>query len=642
MKQRFLACVLAMAAAPALAEEAAGGDGFLPRDIGYVSVLDHGAVPDDGKDDTAAIRAAIEEAIETSESRYATPRMVYLPIGTYLVSDTLQTRVGTGGWSKGWRSGSILRGQDERRTILKLADNHRDFQDANKPKPVLMTGSENPVDSVGGGNQAFRHGIMNLTVDVGSGNPGAVGIDFLVHNRGTVEQVTIRSSDPDHAGRFGLNMSRSWPGPGLIQDVTIEGFDHGVNMGSHTQYGMVFENLTVRNQREAGVYSKANPLHLRGLTSENDVPAVVLKENRLITITDAHLAGGGSDTAAIELGGKAFLSNVSIAGYGTAIDVTSREDNDLPLGSDEMTIAEWTSHEANTSFDSADASLNLDAPATPRFHSDDPADWANVEDFGATPSGGEDDSEGIQAAIDSGKAIVYLPNGSYTLSDTLLVRGSTKLILGGQASLGRGDDFPDDKPLVEYVGKSGEATTMEHVWLSGRVEHSGGGDFAIRHGDFRGGGGFVNRGNGAGDSFLDDVIFDKATKGTRLTIRDGGRVFGRQVNIEFAGGPYILNDGGTLWLHSYKTEGQDMVLRTINGGTTELLGGFIYPLRKPAAGTVMIEVVDSDFSGAFQTNGGTFPILVRETRGGVTRDFTSGDALSRGGSRLVPLYLGHD
>ena len=44
----------------------------------------------------------------------------------------------------------------------------------------------------GGGNQAFRHLIANLTVDVGARNPGAIGIDYIANNVGALCDAGLR------------------------------------------------------------------------------------------------------------------------------------------------------------------------------------------------------------------------------------------------------------------------------------------------------------------------------------------------------------------------------------------------------------------------------------------------------------------
>ncbi len=371
--------------------------------------------------------------------------------------------------------------------------------------------------------------------------------------------------------------------------------------------------------------------------------AVRLNGSRAQSITESSLTGGSSGASAIvSNGAKVFLNDTTAGGYGTFVNDTSSANNDLAMSGSTSAVDEWTSNTPKTEFASAATSLDLDAPDTPRFHSGDPADWANVTDYGASTSGGGDDYAGIQAAIDSGKSVVYLPNGSYSLSQTLKIRGNVKLIIGGHSSLGRGSGFPSGQPTVSYEGSAGQTTVMEHFWVNGQVQHNGAGTFAMRHVDITGG--YINTASGTGDMFFEDAIVnDGQTNGLPdLHVAHPQRVFARQLNTEFGDGPYIVNDGGTFWAHGLKTEGQTRAIRTINGGTTEILGGFFYPLSTVASGTVLIESIDSRFSGNFQTNFLTFPILVRETRDGVTLDFTHSEALKRGNQALVPLYIGYE
>ena len=53
---------------------------------------------------------------------------------------------------------------------------------------------------------------------------------------------------------------------------------------------------------------------------------------------------------------------------------------------------------------------------TPEVPWDDPKTWANVDDFGADPTGKADSAAAIQKAMDSGATTVFLP-GSYNLRD---------------------------------------------------------------------------------------------------------------------------------------------------------------------------------------------------------------------------------
>ncbi len=128
-----------------------------PRDARVINVLDFGATPNDSTDDTAAIQKAIVKALD-NQNRYAFPPFIFIPKGTYLLSDTLSSRVRQGGWSDGWLAGMILMGESRSQTILKLKNNLPAFANPSKPKPVIMTGSESDGNSnpSGSGNKAFR------------------------------------------------------------------------------------------------------------------------------------------------------------------------------------------------------------------------------------------------------------------------------------------------------------------------------------------------------------------------------------------------------------------------------------------------------------------------------------------------------
>jgi hypothetical protein len=191
---------------------------FLPPDgAKIVNVRDYGAKGDGKTDDTLAIRKAIWANID--RNRYAAPPFIYLPAGTYRLTGPIEGRAeDVNGWSSGWRAGFLLVGQARAKSVLKLDDACAGYGDAGKPRWVVATGSEaDGPNQSGGGNRAFRHCIANLTIDVGNRNPGAIALDFIASNRGTVENVRLVSGTD--AGHKGLAMDRNWPGPALIKNV---------------------------------------------------------------------------------------------------------------------------------------------------------------------------------------------------------------------------------------------------------------------------------------------------------------------------------------------------------------------------------------------------------------------------------------
>lgn len=84
--------------------------------------------------------------------------------------------------------------------------------------------------TAGEGNEAYGSYIEDLTVETGSGNAGAVGIDFLANNAGAIRNVRIKGS-----GHAGLSVARKWVGPCLVKNLAVEGFEYGIK-ASHQEY----------------------------------------------------------------------------------------------------------------------------------------------------------------------------------------------------------------------------------------------------------------------------------------------------------------------------------------------------------------------------------------------------------------------
>jgi hypothetical protein len=152
-----------------------------PNDSGAVDVkAKYGAKGDGVTDDTQAIQKAIDEV-------RSIPDTLYFPNGTYLVSDSVGIFNG-----KAHSRDRFLtyQGQSESGTVIKLKDNCPGFGDPAKPKIVFSV-----YEGQGTGDVMHSY-VRNLTVDVGKGNPGAVGLRFMSNNSGAMDRVTIRSSDP--------------------------------------------------------------------------------------------------------------------------------------------------------------------------------------------------------------------------------------------------------------------------------------------------------------------------------------------------------------------------------------------------------------------------------------------------------------
>lgn len=591
-------------------------DQFAPPDAVVNVKTEFGAVGDGRSDDTAAIQAAISAGLGFGNPR----KIIYFPEGTYLISESLRWRLTDGTWST-WLT---LMGANRDRTVLKLADRAQGFGDPAAPRAAIVTGSQNSTD--GAGNQAFHNFIFDLTVDVGAGNPGADGIDFLANNRGAVRNVVVRAA-PD-SGNSGISMSRRWPGPAMIEDVRIVGFARGVQIGRY-EYSMTLEDIRLAGQREAGIENQNNVLSVRHLISENTVPAVRNgvpdQSGGLLTLLDSHLRGPTGAAAALENEGNMFLRGVHVDGYRNTVRDRGMPHN-LPDGD------EWTSDSPVTLFGAPPVSVRLpvpDEPPVPTFAADE---RVGVGAFGAVPDDGLDDTAAIQAALESGNPMVHLAPGVYEVSSSLRVPAKVRVLAGFEASLVASDEIArSDFPAVFTVAQD---STNPLIFLQmlfqvpplvADVERLGSRPIMFRDVHFNG---IPFRGS-AGPVFLNDVAGGGAD-GWDFTA--GQRVWARQFNVE-SPGVKITNSGADLWILGLKTERSGTAAETTAGGRTEILGGLFYPVEEVDPDTPALSSRDSVVSATFAVSSiepsRHYRILARVVCGGETAVLDARDSLRR-------------
>jgi len=124
----------------------------------------------------------------------------------------------------------------------------------------------------------------------------------------------------------------------------------------------------------------------------------------------------------------------------------------------------------------------------------------------------------------------------------------------------------------------------------------------------------------------------------------GQEVWARQLNPE-RGEPMALNDGGPLWVLGYKTEDCGVSFQTVNGGSSEVMGGNLFSGR-PHSTAFVIDESEARVNGA--TSGGVpegyHGTGLRETRDGETRTWahdafpTRGVPEKNGPQYHIPLY----
>lgn len=627
-----------------------------PTDAGVIDVaaqygIDLADNPANATDDTTKIQQAIRENINGS-----TTQILWFKNGVYNINKSLRWRsssaeptAGTDGYG-GWGRYLVFQGQSRAGTIFKLKNST--FNNPSAPQrdtSVIYTASgddNGQFDNLTGmGAQGFNNGVYNCTVDTGTGNSAATAIDFLANNKGCIREVTIISRD--RQGKAGIMMNREWPGPCLIKNVSIEGFDYGIRV-IQPIYGVTIEYLALKKQRVAGIYNGGNVLSLRKITStENSVSHIESADPLgLITLLDSSFTCvTGSAPKAIVNSGHLFVRNLVTAGGHNGVIWDDGVVVGYPQGS------EWKSQPTTKLFpEYSNNSLNLPIEETPTHFDSTLGNWQSV----GAPSGG-DDSAAIQAAMNSGKSTVYFPNGLFKIATTIHVPATVKHIMGTESTVQRGGGFADAAnrvPIFRFEGTGTTPVILDRLNISFSdaavgtvcVEDATTRPLIIKDSILKSGGIAYRNTNTAG---LGKLYIENSLASMKLLYPQS--VWARQLNTETGPGAdqTIENKGGRVWILGLKTENKQTAIATTNAGETELLGGLIYPSNgSPGSIPAFIDnAAGSSLCYATGSGGNAeFPIHVQETKGGVTRTL-SATALpsytTRGAGSAVTLYSGH-
>ena len=533
-------------------------------------------------------------------------KTLYFPNGTYRISDTLDAVVKKKDGSDGIVHRLLWIGQSRDGTILKL-DNHLPaFQDARKPKGMIKT------ESIGkNGYDGYNNCVWNMTLDVGAGNPGAAGIDYLANNNGSIYDVRIRAAEG--SGAVGLLMARAYPGPGFVKNLEVDGFDYGIRI-SHLEYSMTFEHLALCEQRKAGFLNEGNGVFIRDMKSVNKVAAIQSPSNGgLVVLIDSTLQGGMMDGSAITNSGGVFLRNVEIAGYGKSITNSNVNSAAAPPAGK---VIEYSSEPVVTAkgfSNSRTTSLGLEIRETPSFVDNDFTHWYSVGKK-TQPSAPKpvDQAKEIQYAIDAaareGKTTFYFLPGQYVISKPLIFHGCIRRVLGLGTVLrakagGSFMDAANPQPMIIVRDLTGESIEFSQFTLWNAVDPGVNGFVGIEQmtnktlilRNFEASDPVYKGSDGVGDLYIEGGA------GNRWFFdHPGQHIWARQLDPEGKGTPKITNVGSKLWILGLKTERPGINIDSSKGAETEVLGGLLYPVTKPTPDPVF-RVDNSRFSASYIT-----------------------------------------
>lgn len=596
-----------------------------------------------GKEDvTATLQRAIQENRGLDR-----PTTLYFPKGTYLVSDTLRTLLPNERREE--MSFLTFQGENEAETVIKLKDNAPGFSKAEVSKPVLNAACPTPK------GDSFKSNFFDLTVDVGSGNPGAVGISFRVKPQGALCNLTIRSSDAKHLGRCGLSVrAPREPASVFIKNLTVEGFDYGVQLAPR-DYSVVIEQVTLRNQRKAGIENRQNVCSIHGLRSENTCPAVINgSKEGVMTLIDVEALGGNAEASVVNKG-DLFVRNLKSSGYRSAVLDKMRPHS-------ERNIKEACFGASLALFKSSDHTLGLPIKSTPEVVWDAPKNWVSVASFGATPNDGNDDSAAIQAAIDSmekDQCTLYFPNGVWTVKKTLTLRGNVRRVfgnfaqieflepeLGAQASLFRVENTKHPVLLIERLlvntSLENEASVPQgYLFENHRTQL-----LVLKHilGVSQG----LYFGATPGEVFMEHVVSSSPLTGVNRVpacyFYPGEQVWARYFSAE-SDFTSLVNTGASVWILGYNVHKVGVQFETQEKGRTEIVGSFLRSstlTEEPDVPTFAVEDASLSVVGAkvfMQGKSDEATFFMREMRGDQSRDLVLKEVHSQGAQSSFALPM---
>ena len=457
----------------------------------YRNVTAFGADPTGATDSTAAFSAAIDYARggEAGSGQDKQAAMVYVPSGTYLLSDTLVLWK----WTK-------LQGNPYCPPTLLVKSGTPAFSGASGWRPLLVavdgfnssTAAHAWWDNANGQqatNENFFTQLHHLDILIEENNPGLVAVNWNVAQQSSLRSVRIRAASdtpvaldigagPEYE-HYNAGVPYTLGGGGVVEDVTIQGAPAiGVRVAA-AQFAL--RNLAVASATRAALQVSQLAWSIVVLNStfaavgEAAVPVEVLGAPQALpgalTLLDCRLAAEGSLFIASQ-GSALVLQNLqaSTSAAGPCQLVQGALPCPQPSGG---AVALWAQGAAFASGAPASAGAGSGAlplpstaaarekgvplacsagrssallcggsaedPATAIPHVPRPVDFggsafANAVEAGCS-SDGVRDATACLAGLLREHANVFLPFGIYLLSDTLLLRNDTTLLGEGLSVL---------------------------------------------------------------------------------------------------------------------------------------------------------------------------------------------------------------
>jgi len=562
---------------------------LLPRDCGYVDLRESfGALGDGKTDDTGAFREAFRVLSNQASLDHNT---LYIPPGTYLVTDMLQSG----------RSLSVL-GAGSDKTVIKLRDKCTGFTRAADARAVWQLDSASAPEVAASPSNESAAGISigHLTIDTGKGNIGAKGLEVISSLLQRIDDLQIRSGDG--AGLVGLDLVPKAGGAGLMKNVRIKGFDYGVVSGG-ADSTMTLEQIALEGQRLGGIKNSGGILAIRQLTSTNQATAVMsMGGASMVSLLDSALKGGSKDLAAIQSEGGLCVLRVETAGYKSAIRKRELLD-EKTMEWKESTVAgpkveAYVGDQIVARRGAPAVPLQLPIENTPEVPwGDIHKDWVSVLKF-ADKKLGDDWAPAIQAAIDSGAKTVYFPPGNYEVHAPVHLRGKIDRLFGMHSHLVLSSGAAADDPAVIFDEPGAKRVVVIECLDMDGVRHVSPATLVLKSSCP----GHYDNAEKSGKLFMEDI------EGADFLFSQPQSVWVRQWNGEKHG---IFSHGATIWCLGLSGGGESGVLSTEASASTEIFGALVRPVGDMSGNRPFFTNTNSRLSLIYGTNASDPPHLLQ-------------------------------
>jgi hypothetical protein len=391
----------------------------------YLQAGAFGAVADGKADDTAAIQAAIDRVQETTGQG-----IVFVAQGRYRMTHTVEL------WS-----GIRLIGYGARRPVFLLGPNTPGYQEGHgflgtgrymlqfdQPRPA----PGNPV--VDANEFTFYSGIKNIDFQIGAGNPAAIAVRFHVAQHSFLEHM-----------RFDVGQGRAAledVGNGAT-DLSIHGGDYGIiSVRTSPAWQFLLTDSTFTGQRRAAIHTQEVGMTLVRDRIAHTPIAVQITPDMTEELYGRDLVLEDISRSAVVLGdarkdhNEVTLDHVVcrnvpqlVEGEPGSSGKYSVKGSASPFVEEHLTVGEMIAPDGrergievhHREKFGAGTAVASDIPTLPPMR-----EWVNVHTLGVKGDG-SDDTAALQAAIDHHR-VLYLPSGTYRMTNTLHLRPDSVLI----------------------------------------------------------------------------------------------------------------------------------------------------------------------------------------------------------------------